>query len=99
MQDTVVGKVYAVASRLAGDNVQEIGDAGDPYGGIGRNGAQRTAEAVFAPLRQAGSPPYQFQIGKIVNLDGSGGLIKSHGDVTNADVTFAFACAVAETGS
>jgi hypothetical protein len=99
MQDTVVGKVYAVASRLAGDNVQEIGDANDPYGGIGRNGAQRTAEAVVAPLRQAGSPPYQFQSGKIVNLDGSGGLIKNHGDVTNADVTFAFACAVAATGS
>ena len=99
MQDTVVGKVYAIASRLAGDNVQEIGDATDPYGGIGRNGAQRTAEAVFAPLRKAGSPPYKFEIGKVVNLDGSGGLITSHGDVTNASVTFAFACAVAETGS
>jgi hypothetical protein len=99
MQDTVVGKVYAIASRLAGDNVQEIGDATDPYGGIGRNGAQRTAEAVFAPLRQAGSPPYEFEIGKVVNLDGSGGLITSHGDVTNSNVTFAFACAVAETGS
>jgi hypothetical protein len=99
MQDTVVGKVYAIASRLAGDNVQEIGDATDPYGGIGRNGAQRTAEAVFAPLRKAGSPPYKFEIGKIVNLDGSGGLITSHGDVTNSNVTFAFACAVAETGS
>ena len=73
VQDTVVGKVYAVASRLAGDNVQEVGDASDPYGGIGRNGAQRTAEAVFAPLRQAGSPPYEFQIGKIVNLRWVGG--------------------------
>ena len=99
MQDTVVGKVYAVASRLAGDNVQEVGDANDPYGGIGRNGAQRTAEAVVGPLRQAGSAAYRFQIGKIVNLDGSGGLIKNHGDVTNANVTFAFACAVAATGS
>ena len=30
VQDTVVGLVYAIASRLAGDNVQAIGDAGDP---------------------------------------------------------------------
>ena len=98
-QDTVVGKVYAIASRLAGDNVQEVGDADDPFGGIGRNGAQRTTGAVIEPLRQAGSPPYRFEFGKIVSLDGSGGLIKNHGDVTNAEVTFAFACAVAETGT
>jgi pimeloyl-ACP methyl ester carboxylesterase len=97
MQDTVVGKVYAIASRLAGDNVQEVGDVNDPFGGIGRNGAQRTAEAVVEPLRTAGSRVYEFPAGKILNLDGSGGLIKDHGDVTNTDVTFAFACAVAAT--
>jgi hypothetical protein len=30
-------------------------------------------------------------------LDGSGGIIKDHGDVTNSDVTYAFASAVAVT--
>jgi hypothetical protein len=96
-QDKVVGLAYAISSRLASDNVKEVGDANDPYGGIGRNGAQRTPEAVFEALRPAGSGQYQFQLGKVVNLDGSGGLITSHGDVTNAAVTYAFACAVAQT--
>jgi hypothetical protein len=95
-QDSVVGTVYAVASRLAGDNLKAVGDANDPFGGIGRNGAQKTAEAVVEKLHAAGSA-YRFTLGKIVNLDGSGGLIKDHGDVTNPDVTYAFASAVADT--
>jgi hypothetical protein len=33
----------------------------------------------------------------IISLNGSGGLIKDHGDVTNAAVTYAFASAVART--
>jgi len=95
-QDSVVGTVYAVASRLAGDNLKAVGDANDPFGGIGRNGAQKTAEAVVEKRHAAGSA-YHFTLGKIVNLDGSGGLIKDHGDVTNPDVTYAFASAVADT--
>ena len=95
-QDTVVGTVYAVASRLASDSVQEIGDANDPYGGIGRNGAQKTAESVTSALHAVGTP-YQFQIPKINCLDGSGGLIKNHGDVTNSFVTYAFASVVSKT--
>jgi len=95
-QDSVVGTVYAVASRLAGDNLKAVGDANDPFGGIGRNGAQKTAEAVVEKLHAVGSA-YQFVPGKIVNLDGSGGLIKDHGDVTNPDVTYAFASAVSAT--
>jgi hypothetical protein len=31
------------------------------------------------------------------NLDGSGGLIKNHSDVTNAEVTYAVASAIAAT--
>ena len=95
-QDTVVGTVYAVASRLASDSVQEVGDAHDPYGGIGRNGAQKTAESVSGVLHAVGTP-YQFQIPKVNCLDGSGGLIKDHGDVANAFVTYAFASAVSQT--
>jgi pimeloyl-ACP methyl ester carboxylesterase len=95
-QDTVVGTVYAVASRLASDSVQEIGDANDPYGGIGRNGAQMTAEAVTSVIHAVGTP-YRFQIPQINCLNGSGGFIKDHGDVTNAFVTYAFASAVSQT--
>jgi hypothetical protein len=95
-QDSVVGIVYATASRLAGQNVEAIGDANDPFGGIGRNGAQKTAEATTDKLHVAGTP-YQFTAGKILSLDGSGGLIKDHFDVKNANVTYAFASAVAAT--
>lgn len=95
-QDQVVGTVYAVASRLASDSVEAIGDANDPYGGIGRNGAQKTAESTAGALHAVGTP-YQFQIPKINCLDGSGGLIKDHGDVANAFVTYAFASVVSNT--
>jgi len=98
-QDTVVGTTYALASRVAGDNVKAIGDANDPFGGLGRNGAIKTAESTSSKLKQAGAPdaPYQFQLGVVNCLDGSGGLIKDHGDVTNPDVTYAFACSLVST--
>lgn len=95
-QDTVVGQVYAIVSRLADDNTKAIGDATDQYGGIGRNGSQATKESVFEPLHTVGNP-YKFSPGIVTNLDGSGGLITSHGDVTNENVTYAFASAVAAT--
>ena len=97
-QDTVVGQVYAIASRLADDNTKAIGDATDAFGGIGRNGAQKTVESVFMKLRAAvQGGPYTFQNGVVNCLDGSGGLIKDHGDVTNEDVTYAFVSSVAAT--
>jgi hypothetical protein len=95
-QDTVVGYAYAVASRLAGDNVRAIGDANDPFGGIGRNGAQNCDEAVTERLHTAGTP-YRMRGEVVLCLDGSGGLIRDHGDVTNENVTYAFASAVAAT--
>jgi hypothetical protein len=95
-QDTVVGQVYAIVSRLATDNTKAIGDATDSYGGIGRNGSQKTPESAFEPLHTVGNP-YTFKSGIVTNLDGSGGLITSHGDVTNDNVTYAFASAFAAT--
>lgn len=95
-EDTVVGKAYSIMSRLAGDNTREIGDAFDEFGGIGRNGPQRTKEVASTRLRPAGTA-YEYKEGVINNLDGSGGLIKDHGDVTNEAVTYAFASAVART--
>jgi len=99
-QDTVVGLTYAIASHLADDNSEAIGDANDLFGGIGRNGAQKTAESVAIKLKTPSSPgdPYAFNTGIVTCLDGSGGLIKDHSDVTNENVTYAFAAAVAATG-
>ena len=95
-QDTVVGKAYAISSRLAGDNTRAVGDANDPYGGIGRNGAQELKEMASEQLHDVGAP-YTFKTEILQCLDGSGGLITSHGDVRNERVTWAFASAVAAT--
>jgi len=95
-EDSVVGKAYAVSSRLARDNSRDIGDASDEFGGIGRNGTLKTTEATNARL-QTPDGAYDYKLGVINNLDGSGGLITSHGDVTNPTVTYAFASAVART--
>jgi pimeloyl-ACP methyl ester carboxylesterase len=95
-QDTVVGGPYAIMSRLAFDNTREIGDASDEYGGIGRNGPLKTTEVATGPLHVPGTA-YDYEADVINNLDGSGGLIKDHADVTNDAVTYAFASAVART--
>jgi len=47
-------------------------------------------------LHAAGAA-YDYKADVINNLDGSGGLIKDHGDVTNDAITYAFAAAVART--
>ncbi len=91
-----MGNAYAIMSRLARDNSREIGDASDEFGGIGRNGPLRTTEVATAPLRKPGMA-YKYKPGVINNLDGSGGLIKDHSDVTNEAVTYAFASALAHT--
>ena len=95
-QDTVVGTAYAISSRLAGDNVKAIGDKDDQYGGIGRNGTQKTAESTTQPLREVGGK-YDITLARVNNIDGTGGGINNHGDVRNPRVTYAFACAVAMT--
>jgi hypothetical protein len=95
-EDTVVGKAYAIASRVAGDRTRGLGDSADPFGGIGRNGAQRTPESVSGKLLTPDGS-YDFAPGVLTNLDGSGGLITHHSDVTNPAVTYAFASALART--
>lgn len=96
-RDTVVGRVYAIASRLAGDNFKAIGDAGDAYGGIGRNGAQATTEANVILLEDADGG-YEIAAGSILCVDGSAeGCIGDHSDVTNPKVTNLFAHAMAAT--
>ena len=96
-QDTVVGKAYAISSRLADDNTKAIGDANDKFGGIGHNGAQKTVESTSQKLHLAGTPYNKFALGKVHCLDGSDGLIKDHSDITNADVTYAFASVMSNT--
>ncbi|MGH3784035.1 MAG: hypothetical protein ACRDRO_26320 [Pseudonocardiaceae bacterium] len=48
--DRAVGIAYALASRIAGQIAAALGDASDVYGGIGRNGALSTPEALAGEL-------------------------------------------------
>jgi hypothetical protein len=38
--DKAIGQAYPVASRVRKQNASSLGDANDPYGGLGRNGAR-----------------------------------------------------------
>ena len=93
--DNAVGLLYPLASLIAGQNASKIGDANDPYGGIGRNGAQKTPEAVTAVLGSVGSS-YQFQTGKFYNLN-SDACITGHSDIAKNEVAYALLTAVAAT--
>ena len=100
-RDSVVGFAYTSMAAVSLNNARAFGDEKSPFGGIGRNGVLDTAEAVQGDLHDPGDA-YTFSNGKIQNLNGSRQvngkpLIDSHGDVTNAAVTWAFASLVAGT--
>ncbi|HVK93370.1 MAG TPA: hypothetical protein VM571_01430 [Noviherbaspirillum sp.] len=90
--DTAVGIAYPIASRLARDQAAELGDHNDPYGSMGRNGAQHTPEAVSGTLHDVGQE-YRFESGKVFNLNADD-FIKNHGDVTGPQVTYALLHAI-----
>lgn len=93
--DTAVGIMYAIASRIAGQNASALGDANDRFGGIGRNGAQRTDEAVTGSLLAAGDA-YSWQPGALHNLVADT-FIANHSDVTGRAVAYAILSAMATT--
>jgi hypothetical protein len=86
--DQAVGIAYPLASRISHDVASALGDANDPFGGMGRNGAQHTG-AIVGTLHAKGAP-YQLQSGKVYNLLADT-FIKGHSDVTGEQV--AYACA------
>jgi hypothetical protein len=93
--DKAVGVAYPLASRLSRDDSAGLGDKNDPYGGIGRNGAQHTPEAKEIQLLTAGSN-YDFHGGVLYNLQADR-FISGHSDITNAAVAHAVAMAIATT--
>ena len=93
--DKAVGLAYAIASRVAGQIAAEMGDQNDPFGGLGSNGAQKTAEAKDGKLPKAGTP-FSPPLAKatMTNLLADG-LISNHSDVRNphaAHAVLAAAC-------
>jgi hypothetical protein len=93
--DRAVGIAYPLASRLRRQNAAGLGDENDPYGGMGRNGAQHTPEAVPGTLLPVGGA-YDFQGGKVYNLQ-SDEFIGGHSDIAKDEVAFALLTAVART--
>lgn len=96
--DRAVGIAYPLASRVARQNAASaaaLGDANDPYGGIGRNGAVKTPEAVEGTLL-AKSSAYAFSAGKVFNLNADA-VIGDHSDICKPEVAWALLCAVAKT--
>jgi hypothetical protein len=83
VKDLAVGLAYAVASRIARQNASAVGDANDPYGGLGRNGAQKTPEAVDG-LLEGITAAYSFGPG-IFNLKADS-IIMAHGDIVKPEI-------------
>ena len=69
-----------------------MGDANDPYGGLGRNGAQKTPGAQTVALGQVGTP-YAFVLRGVYNLD-SNAVIGGHSDLAHPEVAYAIVSAV-----
>ncbi len=93
INDKAVGTAYPLASRLNRDDATALGDKNDRFGGIGRNGAQHTAEAVEGELTGPGTA-YVFGAGKLYNLKADA-FIADHGDVKNAAVANAIVNVIA----
>ena len=93
--DRAVGLAYPLASRIARQVASGLGDKNDKYGGIGRNGAQKTPEATNAVLLNS-SGTYELQAGGMYNLR-SDDFISNHSDVTGPEVAHALLAAIAVT--
>lgn len=91
-KDKAVGLAYPLASRLGGQVAAGLGDENDKYGGIGRNGAQKTPEVTPMVLLPA-SEQYLFVKGGVYNLDANE-IITGHSDICRAEVAHALATAI-----
>jgi hypothetical protein len=95
VNDLAVGIAYPLASLLKNQVASELGNKNDRFGGLGRNGAQKTPEASDGTLLGIGGG-YAFSAGRLYNLN-SDAVIKSHGDVATPQVVYAVLNAIAGT--
>ncbi|HWL77432.1 hypothetical protein [Microbacterium sp.] len=91
-RDKAVGLAYPIASRLARQIGQGLGDENDPYGGIGRNGALKTKGAKTATMLDVGGR-YDFSGPGVWSLK-SDDFISGHSAVTGRQVGYAVLSAV-----
>jgi hypothetical protein len=85
--DLAVGIAYPLASRFAFQKAAALGDENDPYGGMGRNGAQHTPEAQKGLLLGV-TKQYSFVPGRVYNLKADE-FIRDHSDVARHEVAYA----------
>jgi pimeloyl-ACP methyl ester carboxylesterase len=95
INDNAVGKMYPLASLLAGQDAAGLFDKNSRFGGIGCHGAQLTPEATDGELLPVGGS-YRFDRGKLYNLK-SDDFIKGHSDICNDQVAYALLKGVAAT--
>jgi len=93
IRDMAVGSAYPLATRLAGFAAAGLGDSADRFGGIGRNGAQKTPEAVAGRLQETGTP-YNFEPQRVYNLNADN-VILGHSEVCIPQVAHAVLSAAA----
>lgn len=96
--DRAVGIAYPLASRISRDAASALGDEDDPYGGMGRNGAQHTPEAqgLNARLEEVGHT-YAWTPGHVYNLRADR-FISGHSDIAGRQVANAILQAVGALG-
>lgn len=92
-KDRAVGLAYPIASRLGRQIASALGDEHDPYGGMGRNGAQKTPGAQVVTLGAVGTP-YAFAARGVYSLD-SNAVIGGHTDLGHDEVGYALVSAIA----
>lgn len=93
VNDIPVGIAYAIASHLAGQKGAALGGPKDPYGGMGRNGAQETVGSQFLDLQHlAPSNPFKSHVANNLNGDL---VIQGHSDICKAEIASAFLRALA----
>lgn len=93
-KDVPVGLAYPIAVRLSFDSTSTLGTKHDKFGGLGRNGAQKTEEAADLVLH---GPPkgYSFSApSRIFNLQADS-VILGHGDIAKPELAFAMLSALA----
>ena len=83
--DKAVGLAYPIASLLAGQTASGLGDKDNKYGGMGRNGAQKS-DAIELKMAAVGAP-YTLRAKRFSNLNADL-FIKDHGDVSNREVAY-----------
>jgi hypothetical protein len=92
-RDMAVGYAYPLASRLAGFAAAGLGDSNDRFGGIGRNGALQTPEAIAGQIAEPGTA-YSFAPGHVYNLNADS-VILGHSAICIPQVAYAVLSTIA----